>query len=177
MWIENLILVKNLGNIITNENYWYEKIVEEHKKQLGNSQRTFTNFSLNDSFSEFSNNLTKTFHEISENEYAKIYGNYKLASNNSDVCWAYVTNCDDYHSLIHDHARTSTINAVFYFNVPSNISGGLTFYRSRSERYLTYYPKNNDLLIFPNHLLHRPEKSDSKKYRISINMEIKCEFV
>jgi hypothetical protein len=174
MWIDNLIYVENVGNIINNKKYWYEKIIHTHLKHeyvIG------SNFCLDESFREFSDVLLKKLHQTSEEKYSKVIGKYLINEKNKNICWANVNNYYHYKSVIHDHVQTSVINSVFYFNVPDTNTAGITFYRNFNEKYLTYYPKNNDLIIFPNYLLHIPEKSLTEEYRISINMEIMCDFL
>jgi hypothetical protein len=174
MWIENLIYVENLGEIVPNKKYWYDKIVEKH---LSYQYKLANNFCLDEDFRQFGSILIKKFHQVSNEQYSKVFGNFRLNEKNKNYCWAYVSNESDYRGGIHHHLHTSTINSVFYFNVPDTLSGGITFYRNSGEKYLTYYPKNNDLIIFPNFLLHDPEKSLESEYRISINMEIICDFL
>ena len=40
------------------------------------------------------------------------------------------------------------------------------------DKLLAYQPKNFDLLIFPNYMIHRPTQNKKEEWRISINMEI-----
>ena len=67
---------------------------------------------------------------------------------------------------------TATINAVFYLQVPKSSGGQLDF--KYQDKYIGFFPKENDLLIFPNFLNHAPKKSHSEDYRVSINQEIRC---
>jgi len=174
MWIKDNILVCNI-NTNLNKKYWYEKIVSKHKDSVyeygGGS-----NFLLTEEFDLFSKILIDIFHQKTKEKYVDFFGNYKILPKNKNLCWAYVSNKNEYRGGIHNHIETSTINSVYYFNMPSKHSGGISFF-NENGKILTYQPKENDLLIFPNYLLHEPEKIDTEEYRISINMEIICRSV
>jgi hypothetical protein len=61
-------------------------------------------------------------------------------------------------------------------NVPQTVSisnGSISFILNGET--FSYKPENGDLLIFPNYLNHKINFLDDEEYRISINMEIKCE--
>ena len=175
MWITSKILVVNLCNLELDEKYWYDKIVFEHKQHSYNV--IDNNFLLDEKFQKLTDTLIKNFHKISEEEYSISFGKYKLLPENSNICWAYVTNKNEHRGGIHHHVKTSIINSVFYLNMPSNNSGGISFYDDTYKRCLTYQPKKYDLIIFPNYFLHRPERINTEEYRISINMEIICQSV
>lgn len=174
-WIDNKILITNISNLPIDKKYWYNKIVFKHKNNVYDS--IGINFMLTKEFEELTTTLINTFHSITKKEYSKVFGDYKLLKENKNICWAYVRNKNDFDTCIHHHIKTSTINSVFYLNVPSKKTGGITFYRNIDNKFLTYYPNDFDLIIFPNYLLHEPEKSESEEYRIAINMEIICERV
>jgi hypothetical protein len=84
----------------------------------------------------------------------------------------YCTNINDNNLVWHNHLMTATINAVFYLQVPKSSGGQLDF--KYQDKYIGFFPKENDLLIFPNFLNHAPKKSESEDYRVSINQEIRC---
>lgn len=78
--------------------------------------------------------------------------------------------------VIHNHINTSTINSVYYLNVPklaTNEKGSISFFKD--NKIFTYKPNNDDLLIFPDYLDHKINNYDiDDEWRISINMEITC---
>jgi hypothetical protein len=77
--------------------------------------------------------------------------------------------------VLHNHLNTSTINSVYYLNVPITASigqGSISFLLNGNK--FTYKPENGDLLIFPDYLDHQINFLDDEEYRVSINMEIKC---
>lgn len=90
---------------------------------------------------------------------------------NKSLCWAYVSNRVDFIEVWHNHLNSSTINGVYYLSVPNN-NTSIDF--SLNEKQLTYCPKENELIIFPNYLDHKPNRCYDEGYRIAINMEIIC---
>lgn len=103
----------------------------------------------------------------------KVFGHFSISKQNSHLCWAYCSNSSDYNSYWHDHTKTSTINSVYYINVPEN-SGGPILFKDSKDNLFSYHPKNYDLIVFPNYLEHKPNPPTSEEYRIAINMEIIC---
>ena len=108
------------------------------------------------------------------NTCTEIFGDLQYLPTNNDFCWAYCSNNGDYAEIWHNHMKTSTINSVYYLNVPK-CSGGEIEFDLGGGKVFKYKPKNFDLLIFPNYLRHRPLKVDSIDLRVSINMEFLCE--
>lgn len=109
-----------------------------------------------------------------------LFGSLQLLANNRRTCWAYITNKDVYSGGIHDHIHTSTINAVYYLQVPKTKTykeGGISFYDKDDNEVLCFKPRAGDLVIFPNFLKHQPHQSHTFDFRIAINMEIVCEPV
>lgn len=109
-----------------------------------------------------------------------LFPSLELKPNNSRQAWAYVSNCDDYRSNIHNHSRTCTINGVFYLNVPRNRDyrdSSISFYDAEKSEIFTYKPVTGDLIIFPHYLLHNPNPNSSPEYRIAINMEVQSNDV
>ena len=51
------------------------------------------------------------------------------------------------------------------------------FYDDMENVIYTHQPITDEMIIFPNYLLHQPLKSNSDEYRIAINIEIKCNDV
>ncbi len=117
-----------------------------------------------------------------ESESRRLVGRFNLSPSSVSHCWAYVSNRSDYRGGRHHHLKTSTINGVFYLQVPPTDpgalhTGALNFFDSEGVPFMRFQPRENDLLIFPNYLLHEPERIDSDAYRIAINVEIICDFV
>tara|TARA_R100001086_G_scaffold162892_1_gene87778 strand:- start:299 stop:847 length:549 start_codon:yes stop_codon:yes gene_type:complete len=103
----------------------------------------------------------------------KNFGPFNLLKNNSNKCWSLLTNKNNYASVPHDHIKTSVINSVYYLSVPEQ-KGSIQFYID--EKWIDYQPDENELLIFPSYLKHNTTKNNTEKWRISINMEIICDF-
>jgi hypothetical protein len=96
---------------------------------------------------------------------------FTIAEDNISQAWCFYSTEDDYVEVWHNHLRTSTINLVYYVNT-SNNGGALKF--SYNNKVMEYFPKEYDMLIFPNFLNHCPMRPIGDNPRISINLEIKC---
>jgi hypothetical protein len=99
-----------------------------------------------------------------------IFGQFNLSVKQRNYCWANVYNSENYRSNLHDHLRTSSVNAIFYLNIPNESGGGLRLVYEDQD--LVYMPDNFELLIMPSWLLHEPMPVNSLHNRIAINMEI-----
>ena len=141
------------------------ELVNESKKSL--SKRSGYNFQVTGDHSGFFNRLYEKFLHASFEQ----FGQFTLSTENSNRVWAYYSTSTEYVSVWHDHTRTSTINSVYYLSVPGGDGGEIEFILNGNI--FSYKPEENDLLIFPDYLVHRPIPSLSEKARISINMEIK----
>lgn len=132
-----------------------------------NSKAIETNFKLKEN--DFTKSLYVKYLKVAKKE----LGNFNLYDNNSNACWCLCTNIDVYKSVPHDHSKTSVINAVYYLNVPDT-SCAIKFFKN--NKWENYQPSNYELLIFPNYLVHDTEQNKTKEWRISINMEILCDY-
>ena len=117
-----------------------------------------------------------------ESESRRLVGRFNLSPKSVSHCWAYVSSRDEYRGGRHHHLNTSTINGVYYLQVPpvdpgALHTGALNFFDSEGLPFMRLQPRENDLLIFPNYLLHEPEPIDSDAHRIAINVEIICDYV
>jgi len=129
-------------------------------------------FLIDEDYKSFFKNLYSKFFEVSKT----IFGDFTTSDNN-ESCWSYASNKFDHGpGLLHNHLSTSTINSVYYLNVPqtASISNGSISFVLNGNRF-THKPENGDLLIFPNYLDHQINFLDDEEYRVSINMEIKSE--
>lgn len=98
------------------------------------------------------------------------------------------SNQKDCHNL--PHAHDGEFSIVYYIKVPEN-SGGivfknpnpafamLPFYDLNFQKFNTFnshefaeYPKKNELLMFPSHLVHRVESNLSNQERISLSLNV-----
>lgn len=120
--------------------------------------------------SEFTGQLYEIFYSLS----TEILGTVTLSESNSKTCWANLSDADYYLSSIHNHKNTATVNGVYYFNMAENYGGELDFYSDNNEIIQTIIPKQNQLVLFPGYLNHKNRYCNSKQFRISINLEIKC---
>lgn len=115
------------------------------------------------------------------NDFAKVYntffsivsdtfGPFNLSTKQRNYCWANVYNKDTYRSNLHHHLRTSSVNGIFYVNIPSNVDGGLRLVYEDQD--MMFIPENLDLVIMPSWMPHEPMPVDSLQNRVAINMEI-----
>jgi hypothetical protein len=148
----------------------YNLIVEDHKNYIYFNDQY--NFKLDEKYKEFSQEIYNKFFIFCES----IYGKLNLLENNKKDCWAYVQNKNDFKTVIHDHLKSAVINGVYYLNIPDENSGSIDFFDDDLNIIYSHYPKQNELLVFPAHLKHRPNQNKSDKYRISINVEIICKL-
>lgn len=107
----------------------------------------------------------------------EFFGGLNVLPKNSSMCWSYSSNDVDHGpGMIHNHIHTSTINSVYYLNIPDSATlenGSIQFFLD--DQTFSYRPNNFDLVVFPNFLDHRINYLNDPEYRISINMEILCE--
>jgi hypothetical protein len=131
------------------------------------------NFKITYDPTSFFKKLYSKFFESALN----FFGELKIHQNNSSMCWSYSSNNVDHGmGLIHNHIDTSTINSVYYLNVPDSATeenGSIQFFLD--DNTFSYRPNNFDIVLFPNYLDHKINFLDDPEYRISINMEIICE--
>tara|TARA_Y100001968_G_scaffold33925_1_gene26066 strand:- start:1839 stop:2396 length:558 start_codon:yes stop_codon:yes gene_type:complete len=102
-----------------------------------------------------------------------LFERIELSDNNSDKCWSLCTNKDYWKSVPHNHIRTSTINTVYYLQVPkidNQFCGMIRFLID--GKWEDYQPKSNELIIMPNDLVHDTTFHDTEEWRISLNFEI-----
>lgn len=100
----------------------------------------------------------------------EIFKNFTVKSNNKNICWCYRSSKKYYNSFFHDHSTSSVINGVYYLK---SRRGSISFLKN--GKYLKYFPEDNELLIFPGSLTHKPDRPLSRKKRYSINMELMTE--
>jgi hypothetical protein len=146
-------------------------IVLENKKR--NHHGVGGSFKINYDPTSFFSELYSKFFDISN----QFFDDLKILPNNSSMCWSYSSNNVDHGpGMIHNHINTSTINSVYYLNVPDSATidnGSIQFFLNGKT--FSYRPNRFDLVVFPNYLDHRINYLNDPEYRISINMEILCE--
>ena len=127
---------------------------------------TSYNFPISQDFTSFFYNLYDKFFILSK----ELFGNFTTTEKNINTCWVYRSNKNDFNSVWHDHSCTSTINGVYYYQIDNN---GIIFKSDGKTR--SYLPEQEELIIFPNDLIHKPEITTSTNWRYSVNMEILTE--
>jgi hypothetical protein len=165
-----IYLIKNFEQVEDDLRNALVAVVLENKFR-NNKDRSGGSFLIDEDYRSFFKSLYIKFFEFSKT----LFGDFTI-SNNNDACWSYTSNKFDYGTgVLHNHLNTSTINSVYYLNVPITASigqGSISFLLNGNK--FTYKPENGDLLIFPDYLDHQINFLDDEEYRVSINMEIKC---
>jgi hypothetical protein len=155
--------IKNFYTVNPIRKQWLKKIIDrDYENDIG----------VPGYFSFPITNRSKFFKDLYEKylvETKKLFGEYTLDSSNKDTIWCYRSKLTDYHSVWHDHINTSTINAVYYFQI--NKGDSVSF--NNNGIIENYEMDENELIIMPNYLIHRPNSPVGNKVRYSLNMEIK----
>jgi hypothetical protein len=168
-----IYLIKNFE--VPNDNLREElvSLVLECKKRNHHSKGG--SFFVDEDLDIFFENLYNKFIDIAYD----IFGEYVIIPNKNHNIWSYSSNKFNHGSIpgqIHNHINTSTINSVYYLNIPQSVTiekGSISFFLKGNI--FTYKPNNDDILIFPNYLDHRINNyEDDEEWRVSINMEINC---
>ena len=161
----NLISVEGFGEINSQERILINNSLEKNYLKYRNSTKSY-NFPIHEDSTLFFSKLYEKYKELCY----QIFGNFHIAPQNKTTCWCYRSNVNDSTSVWHNHLATSTINGVYYYQVEGD---GIFFERYGKEFH--HVPQQGELLIFPNDLNHRPDRTTSQTLRYSINMEIKTE--
>lgn len=122
-------------------------------------------------------NFVNTVYEKFFQESTKLFGKLVLDPTNIKDGWAYINNKEFYKNGIHNHLNSSTINSVYYLNMPDETTGSINFFNDDHDIIYTHHPKEKELIIFPNYMLHEPCQSMTDEYRIAVNLEIKCQNI
>lgn len=162
---------KNFHKFNKKEKLDFTKIILEDKNNF--FEENGYEFGVTNNVPLRDNIYTKTLYEKFLQLSRKNFGPFNLLKNNSTKCWSLLTNKDTYVSLPHDHIKTSVINSVYYLCVPEQ-KGKIQFLIN--EKWIDYQPIEDELLIFPNFLTHNTTKNNTNEWRISINMEIMCDY-
>ena len=169
MEIKNIFSIKNfyVPKVKTKKDLIKEILKEKNTFFKKDPQALDTNFKFKPT--NFTKKLYKRFLTTSY----RMFGNFNLSNKNSELCYILCTNKNTYKSVPHHHKNTSTINSVYYLNVPTTPCE-IKFLIN--DKWVSYQPSNYELLIFPNYLVHDTVKNDIKEWRISLNMEIICDY-
>ena len=151
---------------------------EEYDTQL---TKVIKNSPIRSDPSNFYKKLYDKFYKVSDHNFK-----FTKSNLNNETCWTYIqegTGTDWMENILdnhymqerknfwHEHTNTSTICSVYYLSVTE---GDFIEFMDSHHTIKKIHVNNDDLLIFPNHLLHRPGRCAKKGKRISINMEILC---
>ena len=155
-----LISIKNFFNISKHKEDLLNEILDQMKND-GRQVKLKSNKVLS--------KIYQNFLEYSQNRFGK------LDIIKEPEMWALCTNKDNWKSVVHNHIETSTINAVYYLNIPQlNYKNVGDIKLLHNNKWYNYTPSENELIIFPNYLTHDTEYNKTDDFRVSINMEIKC---
>ena len=155
-----LISIKNFFNISKHKEDLLNEILDQMKND-GRQVKLKSNKVLS--------KIYQNFLDYSQNRFGK------LDIIKEPEMWALCTNKDNWKSVVHNHIETSTINAVYYLNIPQlNYKNVGDIKLLHNNKWYNYTPSENELIIFPNYLTHDTEFNNTDDFRVSINMEIKC---
>lgn len=129
--------------------------------------------------------LARLYNRMLQKAY-KYFPELVLSTENSTQCWVYCISKDDRRAAPcitpHDHIKTSSINTVYYLcksDEGDERDGAIAFFEPQPNNMVReigfYKPKQDEIILMPNWLMHSPLITQSKEYRVSINMEIKAE--
>jgi hypothetical protein len=161
-----VFLIENFYNIDSLNKEELIQSILENGKLFFNKEKGI-NFPIKNDNKKFFGKLYEKFYDLCEKKF--IFTPIKKSSN---ACWAYVSDKNNFKEVWHNHLNTSTINGVYYLNIPENDYVTIDF--ELNGNIYTRKVKNHDLIIFPNYLNHKPNRCYKDGYRISINMEINC---
>ena len=164
--IPNFYNISDSDKNILIEDIFYSKDLHDNKK---NSVGVNENFLV---VRDRAKILKKIYDKIL-NTCESLFEKIDLSDNNSDKCWSLCTNKDYWESVPHDHIKTSTINTVYYLQVPkidNQFCGMIRFLID--GKWNDYQPEPNELIIIPNDLVHDTTFHDTEEWRISLNFEI-----
>ena len=147
------------------ERYLFNKTLEENRK-YSSGEKGYS-YPIWEEISPHISYLKLKF--IKEME--AMFGDFTISSLYSNTAWCYRSTEDEWASEYHHHKATATINAVWYYQV--NPEDSISFFVKEEEHKI--FPKQNTLLVFPNFLLHKPNKPTGPLTRYSVNLEIMTE--
>lgn len=137
------------------------------QKDTANYHGGYT-FHIKDKHDDF-----KKLYQYFFNTVSGLFGTLNLSVRHKTWCWANVYNCNNFKTNMHDHKHSSSINAVYYLKIPTDIApneGGLDI--KIGDTVINFLPEEGDLIIMPSDVLHEPQSHSSDQFRIAINMEI-----
>jgi hypothetical protein len=170
---KNLSIYSFTLDINYDKNKLYDEIIKDFKsEEIQSYLKQSNNFKLDKKYN-FINSIYEKFFQ----ESTQLFGAIQLDSTNIKDGWAYINNKNFYKNGIHNHLNTSTINSVYYLNVPDTKTGSINFFDNEHNIIYTHHPKEKELIIFPNYMLHEPCQSMTDEYRIAVNLEIKCQNI
>lgn len=172
--INNLPIYTSILDVDYDKSKLYNQIITDFKSK---EAQEFLALGSNSFKLDKKYNFINTIYEKFLQESTKLFGDLVLDPTNIKDGWAYINNKDFYKNGIHNHLRTSMINSVYYLNVPDETTGCINFFDNDYNIIYTHYPKEKELIIFPNYLLHEPCQSMTEDYRIAINLEIRCQDI
>lgn len=161
-----VFLIENFYNIDSLNKEELIQSILKNRRLFSNIELGY-NFKIKSDYKSFFNKLYKKFYDLCRKNF--IFTPIKKSSN---TCWAYVSDKNDFKEVWHNHLNTSTINGVYYLNIPENDYVTIDF--ELNGNFYTRKVNNYDLIIFPNYLNHKPNRCYKDGHRISINMEITC---
>lgn len=167
-----IISVKNFHTISENIKeqliphlFHYKKLHDETPSKQGPATSICVEYDSNGVLKD----LYKKFHDVC----LDIFGKFSLSEKNNNRICSLITNNSYWKFTPHHHIETCTLNGVYYLNIPKingKYDGKLMILWN--NKWNSYQPEPNELIIMPNFLVHDVSRHGSEEWRISINMEI-----
>lgn len=164
-----LLSVKKFNEVDDSDRILINNVIEKNyllPASLDAFERGGYNFSINEDDTLFFPSLYEKFRILC----VELFGDFKIAKNNEVMCYVYRSNKDDCASVLHDHSCKSTITGVYYYQVDND---GIIF--ESNGKTCNYLPEQDELIIFPSKLKHKPAFTKSASWRYSVNMGILTE--
>jgi len=178
------IYKRNLQNMHGLDNEFINFLKEEKNKKRGRKKSNVNGFQ-SDLFSA-GVPLVDKFHQTIAPAVMDFLKSYNLPENikfKLSPIWINSNKKDSYNL---EHTHDGEFSIVYYIKVPKN-SGGIVFknpnpaftilhfyelqfkkFNNFNSQKFTVIPKNNDIVMFPSHLVHSVETNLSKQERISV---------
>ena len=162
--LDNYLIIKDFNFDELNQIH-KSKMIEKFVKERIETKDTVQGYNIEYYDEAYTSIISKKFLEIIQEEFNV---SEKL---NPIQTWVYAQNNRHGNHVWHNHANTSSVNAVYYIDPPAEL-GGLQL--SLSGRDHTIKPETNKLYLFPYWMEHRPLPQESRDWRVSINLEYLC---
>lgn len=157
-------------SVFLQPSFQYSDIMPQHEQRIVNTYHSNIDHSqgYNVCYSD------RQFNAVISQRFWRVLHEWFHLGSDGEVgyTWAYVQTHAASSNYWHNHKNTSTINAVFYWNIPAQ--GGeldLCVPQGNDITVHSVQPILDTVIIFPYWLYHRPRPQVTNETRISMNIE------